>query len=418
MKRRDFLTAAAALLSLEALAAPQKKNQKSTSKNTKSTGKKPAAGKSKKTRGSPAKKTSTRPAAYTAPPSADNSVIDNPPAGSSATRLPPVRAAEAPLQWKSFEIVTTLSLKANAPCRLWLPLPLDQDALYQRVQSHQWQSNSPNLMLSRLPDGQLEVLYSEWTGKEDIQFRMTSRVSTADRHFDITRRSMAPEREDILRRALQASDKIPNDGAVRQLGERIIGRVKDPVAQAKEIYDWIGENCRYDASLPGCGSGDIQQQLGNARYGGRSADINGLFVALCRSIGIPARTVPGLRIGPSRLLQSLGIDNQDATHAQHVRAEFYVPGYAWIPVDPSDVCRAIARSHLSNQDSRLSALKRVLFGVWEMNWIAFNHGSDLQLPGESTPQAFFAHPRVLLNQQAVDSLNPLNTPYTITARSI
>lgn len=414
MKRRDFLTAAAALLSLEAVAAPQKK------KPAKPAGKsaKAAASKKKKPAPAAARKNSARPAAYTPPPSAENSVIDNPPAGSSATRLPPVRAAEVPQQWKQFEIVTTLKLKTNAPCRFWLPLPLDQDGLYQRVNSHQWQSNSPSLTLSRLPDGQLEVLHGEWNGGEEAQLRLVTQVSTADRHFDITRRSMAPEREDILRRALQASDNIPNDGLARQLGGHIIDRIKDPVAQAKAIYDWTTENCLYDASQPGCGSGDVNRQLSAGRYGGRSADINGLFVALCRSIGIPARTVAGLRLGPSRLLHSLGIDNGDATHAQHIRAEFYVPGYAWIPADPSDVCRAITRERLSPQDSRLSALKRVLFGVWEMNWIALNNGSDLNLPGDVTRQPFFAHPRVQLGQQLVDSLDPLNTPYTIGTRSI
>ena len=61
-----------------------------------------------------------------------------------------------------------------------------------------------------------------------------------------------------------------------------------------------------------------------------------------RGIGIPARCVYGLRIGPSRLFRSLGLVDDLATAAQHVRAEFYVPGCGWIPVDPSDVRRVIA----------------------------------------------------------------------------
>ena len=416
MKRRDFLAAAAALLSLEAIAAPQKKNQKAPARSAKKSSKKPAASRKRKAAATRNRKTPARPPAL--PPSAENSVIDNPPAGTSATRLPPVRAAEVPQQWKQFEIVTTLKLKASTPCRFWLPLPLDQDGLYQRLNSHQWQSNSPKLTLSRLPDGQLEVLYAEWRGGGEAQLQLVTQISTADRQFDITRRSMAPEREDILRRALQASENIPNEGPIRQLGERIIGRIKDPVAQAKAIYDWITENCLYNSTVAGCGSGNVNQQLSSGLYGGRSADINGLFVALCRSIGIPARTVPGLRIAPSKLLHSLGISNGDATHAQHVRAEFYVPGYAWIPTDPSDVCRAIARESMGPHDSRLDALKRVLFGVWEMNWIALNNGSDLLLPGDNVRQAFIAHPKVLLDQQPVDSLNPLFTPYTISTRSL
>jgi transglutaminase-like putative cysteine protease len=96
-----------------------------------------------------------------------------------------------------------------------------------------------------------------------------------------------------------------------------------------------------------------RKQLIRGQYGGRSADINGLFVAICRAIGIPARCVYGLRVGPSRLFRSLGLTSDDATRGQHVRAEFYVPGYGWIPVDPSDVRRAICtgRSFGSRQQA-------------------------------------------------------------------
>ncbi len=46
-----------------------------------------------------------------------------------------------------------------------------------------------------------------------------------------------------------------------------------------------------------------------------------LFVAACRTQGLPARSVTGMRIG----------DN-----SWHVWAEVYFPGHGWMPVDPSD----------------------------------------------------------------------------------
>jgi transglutaminase-like putative cysteine protease len=64
------------------------------------------------------------------------------------------------------------------------------------------------------------------------------------------------------------------------------------------------------------------------------------------------------------------------------------PGYGWIPVDPSDVRRTIALEGISDRDSKLLSLKKVLFGVWEMNWIAFNLGTDIVLPGQEIPDAF------------------------------
>jgi len=375
----------------------------------------------------PAKPAAKKPAARRKPAAAarspvhtaDKPVIDQPPQGTSASRLPPVRAPEAPTEWTTYEIVTHIDLRGKeGPCKLWLPLPLNQDTLFQRTISHAWEGNPTRASMSRQPDGNLEVFRCEWADGSAGKLQLTTQVNTADRHFDVARRTIAPEREDILRRNLQASRLIPNDGLAFQLGERIIGRVKDPVAQAKVIYEWVVEQTIYDPALPGSGSGDIRQQLLSGRYGGRSADINGLFVAICRAIGIPARCVCGLRAGPSRLFRSLGLDTSDATRAYHVRAEFYVPGYGWIPVDPSDVRRAIVFENLSDQDSRLTSLKRVLFGIWEMNWIAYNVGIDITLDGLSEAIPFLLLPRLETPHGHVDGTDPAAIQYRISARRI
>jgi transglutaminase-like putative cysteine protease len=121
---------------------------------------------------------------------------------------------------------------------------------------------------------------------------------------------------------------IPNEGLAFQLGERILGRIKDPLAQAKAIYDWVVDNTIYDPGLPGCGTGDVRKQLIQGQYGGRSADINGLFTSICRAIGIPARCVYGMRTGPSRLFRSLGLSNDDATRANTCGPNFMCPDMA------------------------------------------------------------------------------------------
>ena len=415
MKRRDFIASAAAfsLFAGEALAA--KKNTPPDSSRKAAAGKKPSTSSKKPTSSKPSGRSSVpaRPVAHTAA----DPVTEHPPQGTSASRLPPVKAPEPPAEWRSYEITTTVTLpKGSAPTRLWLPLPLNQDTLYQRTLGHEWQTNASSTSQRRLPDGNLEVMIGEWSSSSEApQMTVTTLVTTADRHFDVTKRTTAPEREDILRRNLQASRLIPNDGLAFQLGERIIGRIKDPVAQARAIFDWVVDNTIYDHSLPGCGTGDVRQQLVQGNYGGRSADINGLFVAICRAIGIPARCVYGLRVASSRITRSLGLGSDDATRAQHVRAEFYIPGYGWIPVDPSDVRRAIAMEAISERDSRVTAMRRLLFGVWEMNWIAYNFGTDVVLPGRQSPIPF------LLLPQMESSGKPepgQQTQYTIKARRV
>ena len=407
MKRRHFLTSAAAALSLvtaEALAA-KKHPAEHPSATPHGAKPKPAV---RKLHAKPAPAATARgPVTHT--PSTP--VTEHPPAGTSASRLPPVKAPEPPNTWRTYEITTTVTMKGRQPgTQLWLPLPLNQDTLFQRTLGHSWSGNVSSATMRRLPDGDLEVFHCEWPEASDARLQLTTQVTTADRHFDITRRTIPPERDDILRRNLQSSQMIPNDDLAYQLGARIVGRIKDPVAQAKAIYDWVSDNAIYDPGLPGCGTGNIRRQLIEGNYGGRSADINGLFVAICRAIGIPARCVYGLRVGPSRLFRSLGLTGEDATRSQHVRAEFYIPGYGWIPVDPSDVRRAIALEGLSDRDSKLAALRKVLFGVWEMNWIAFNVGQDVILPGQNLPQPFLLMPQI--------DANPAALQYTIQTRQV
>jgi transglutaminase-like putative cysteine protease len=414
LKRRDFL-ASTALFSLfagEALADTKKKA---------STTKKKPAPKPKKKKTVATARTSAVSTASTSNVvhSADNPLIDNPPDGTSASRLPPVRAQELPGEWQSYQITTTLRL--NAPgkhARLWIPLPSSRETIYQRTSSHGWQGNPHSAAIQREADEQLEVLHCEWPDAANATLQLVTTVNTADRHFDITRRTVAPDRDDILRLNLRASNQIPNDGPARELGERIVGRIRDPIAQVKAIYDWICEHAIYDLNAPGCGIGDINQLLNFGRYSGRSADINGLFVSICRSIGIPARCVFGIRTGSSRLFRSLGLRSEDASQAQHVRAEFYLPGYGWIPVNPSDVCRAAAYEVLSGNDARLQSLKRILFGVWEMNWVAFHNGTDVQLPGRGNRLPFFIEPELHLDGLRISEKKPLDRAWSISVRRI
>lgn|GEM_PF-4698731 len=55
-----------------------------------------------------------------------------------------------------------------------------------------------------------------------------------------------------------------------------------------------------------------------------------LFVALCRAAGIPARTVNGINFFEELLGEKFAIESMS-----HAWAEFYLPGYGWITVDPS-----------------------------------------------------------------------------------
>ncbi len=92
----------------------------------------------------------------------------------------------------------------------------------------------------------------------------------------------------------------------------------NPYTIAGAIYDWVIDNLAY-RKVGGLKGAKFALENRNGECG----DYSALFTALCRAAGIPARTVVG------RWATSSSDD-------WHVWAEFYLPGYGWLPVDPTD----------------------------------------------------------------------------------
>lgn len=331
---------------------------------------------------------------------------------------------EPPPQWRTYDIASTIALKKidGKAVRVWLPLAQYKDTAWQRSLGHRWQGNFANAGIYRDPVAEMEVFYADWKeGSIDPQLQIVSQVATQDRHFDITRRITAVERNEVLRRCLQSSSQVPTDGIVRRTAERVVGRIKDPVAQGKAIYDWVVENADYDPTQAGFGGGNIGAMLDSGKLGGKSADIALLFVALCRGLGLPARPVYGLRVDYSRLFGGLGISvpGAELSQAQHCRAEFYAPGYGWIPVDPSDVRKASLDERLSNGDPKRVVLKKLLFGFWEMNWIGLNAAQDVALLGAaSTLLPTLLLPQAETSAGRFDSMDSERFAYKVSARRV
>ena len=326
---------------------------------------------------------------------------------------------EPPASWRTFDIKSEIELRrVNGKARLWLPLAQYKDTLWERSLGHTWEGNFARAGIYRDPIGEMEVFFADWPeGTENPRLQIVSQIAMQDRHFDITRRGAIAERTEVLRRCLQPSLRVPIDSTVRHNAERAIGRIKDPLAMGKAIYDWVVENSEFDITGRGIGEGQIAALLdGGKPFTGRSADIALLFVALCRSVGIPARPVFGLRMGTSRLFGSLGILGE-LNEAQHCRAEFYIPGYGWIGVDPADVRKAIREENLSSHDPKLTVLKKLLFGFWEMNWVSFNAAQDVRLRGSRAdePLPWLLYPVVETDSWRIERPDSSRMHYRVNA---
>ena len=161
----------------------------------------------------------------------------------------------------------------------------------------------------------------------------------------------------------------------------IVGARTAPLDKARAIYDWIVDNTFRRAETRGCGLGNIAFMLETGDMGGKCADINSLYVGLARAAGLPARDFFGIRVADSKVSKSLG-KSGDITKAQHCRAEVFIEGRGWFPVDPADVRKVVLEEQIPVDSDKVKALREVLFGNWEMNWVGFNYARDFTLPDQ------------------------------------
>jgi len=323
---------------------------------------------------------------------------------------------------RTFEVTTHVEvLRPSGMTRAWLPLPLAVETRYQTLDENRIDTHGGIARRLTQPVDGLAMLVVEWAENVKPVVTVTSRVITRDYDTDLTRSETRGRRDDsaALGHFLRPTRLLPTDGVVGETAKKITAGAKTDVAKARAIYDWIVDNTFREPSVRGCGLGDIRFMLESGNLGGKCADLNALFVGLARAAQLPARDVYGIRVGPSRRgYKSLGTATNTITKAQHCRAEVYLTGHGWVPVDPADV-RKVALEEptgVRQIDDPVDRARTRLFGSWEMNWIAFNFAHDVVLPQSAhEPLPFFMYPQAETAAGRLDALDPDNFRYEIDA---
>lgn len=326
----------------------------------------------------------------------------------------------APGRWRTFDVTTRVDIQWNTSAtRVWLPVPAVSND-WQEPLDTQFRSNG-DAKLTRDASGRATMLAVDFKPGQDKPFaEVTSRVRTRDRMVDWSG-APAPKADPDLAHWTQPTALIPTDGIVRETALQATKGAQTDRERAHRIYEWVVTNAYRDPNVRGCGDGDIKAMLETGNLGGKCADLNALFVGLCRSVGIPARDLYGVRVARSGTGYSqLGADPSNLSGAQHCRAEVYLPQHGWVAMDPADVTK-VMRSETpqwirSTSDPVVAPVERALFGSWEGNWIAWNSASDVVLPGAKQPQlGFFMYPVAENADGAFDSYSPEDFKYRITA---
>ena len=271
-------------------------------------------------------------------------------------------------------------LEKGKMTRLWIPLPLFRE--YQYLTSDiNFVGNCTKAYISNT---QIPTLYAEFENVKSPYLDLSFDIVTVERNIDF---SLKPQKVAIpkdIKEYLKATTHIQTSGIVKKTAQEIItkAKAKDDLSRAKALFEWVASNMQRDESIIGCGVGDARAILESKKLFGKCTDISSVFVAFCRSVGIPAREVFGIRLGQSRFSNAMGSAKNkvaNITKAQHCRAEFFIKDYGWIPCDPGDVAKVKLAENLSNEDAKIKELKNYLFGSWEMCWFGFNTARDFIL---------------------------------------
>jgi transglutaminase-like putative cysteine protease len=347
-------------------------------------------------------------------------------AAAASLALPKLSRAQATTEsrWRTFEVTTHVEvLHPRGITRAWVPLPLAVETDFQKLLGNTWEA--PGGKASFAHDGRYGVtlLAAEWPERVKPVLEVKSRVSTRDFSINLAHPAAAQQLDAASRSLWTAPTRLlPTDGLVLATAKRITSGLTGDVPRARAIYNWVCENSYRDPKTRGCGLGDINSMLATQSMGGKCADINALFVGLARAVGIPARDVYGVRVADSqRGYKALG-KSGDITKAQHCRAEFFAEGYGWVPVDAGDVRKVMLEEppgNLPAEDSKVLAARAFLFGNWEMNWMAYNYGHDVALPGSKIgPVPFLMYPQGETGDGLLDCLDAPNFQYTLASREV
>jgi transglutaminase-like putative cysteine protease len=204
---------------------------------------------------------------------------------------------------------------------------------------------------------------------------------TIEMRYRVVRKEKAayPADNTEAARYLRPEKLVPVNETFKTLAEKAAAGRTDDLERAKALYNHVISRMRYDKSGTGWGRGDAVYAC-DARTGNCS-DFHAYFIALARSINIPARFAIGATIPADK--------NEGKIDGYHCWAEFLADGQ-WVPVDISEAWKN-------------PKLADYYFGHNPANRFELTKGRDLVVDPEpqSGPINFLVYPLLEMNGQVI-----------------
>ncbi|NLV27906.1 MAG: transglutaminase domain-containing protein [Methanomicrobiales archaeon] len=281
---------------------------------------------------------------------------------------------------KTFQANNTLSIPREylpdlGTLQVWLPLPIElesqKDISVNYLEPAEYVKSEP---ITNGDHGQVyfEIPLSEMNGpflnvSAGYQFTVFER-----RHkVDPERISPYDKSTKFYPQYTRSQPNIKITPEISDLAKEIVGDEMNPYRMAEKIYWYILDTYPYStvphtylaaAKIP---ESNFMYETGYGDCGTQSM----FFCALCRSLGIPARSAGGYQLIPGLA-------------GPHFWAEFYLPEYGWIPVDIT--IAGSADSAFDKPVEDLERYKAYFFG--NMDPYRYTIQNDVDIPVSPDPE--------------------------------
>ncbi len=234
-------------------------------------------------------------------------------------------------------------LPETGTLRIWIPIPINNGpqtgVTVESVSPEKWLKQPPSV------DQEIGLVYMEVPMeelKEDLSIQVVFTFTHYEQHFSVDPENVGEyDRDSALYQQYTASyGNTEISPEIRAMAERIVDGETNPYLAARKLYDYIVENVTYCFMPHGVFWPRFESTESTYVHRYQRGDCGAqsmYFSAMCRALGIPARTTGGWQLFSGEF-------------GSHFWAEFYLPNYGWVPVDTSAGQLALFPKDISQED--------------------------------------------------------------------
>ncbi len=230
--------------------------------------------------------------------------------------------------------------------RLWLPIPINTgpqtQVTIESITPDKWIKQPPSI------NEEIGLLYMEIPMEElseDLSIQVSFTFNHYEQRFSVKPSNIGEYDKDsaLYQKYTRSYGNTEITPDIEEMAKTIVGDETNPYFAARKIYDYIVTQVDY-AFMPHLifwpRSSLTESDYVHINQRGDCGAQSMYFSAMCRSLGIPARTTGGWQLFNDEF-------------SGHFWAEFYLPNYGWIPVDTSVAQLAYYPKDLTAQQRQL-----------------------------------------------------------------